>query len=230
VNTCLTLGCGLPTSSPHPKARYCAECKRAARRETARAYSERFRQTPEGKAYAHAYNRSEQGKAVFAAYRKTDGRVESLQRYNCSDKRRATSHRYTTSEKGQACSHKMHTLRRARALGAEGQGFASLEQKVAAFELWGGCCAYCARDLARPHWDHIRPLTRGGSNHIDNFALTCKPCNSSKNAKLLSEWRGGVFAEVIPALAALIAQEVSSGDDTSGCTPAVAPGRARWGW
>lgn len=36
--------------------------------------------------------------------------------------------------------------------------------------------------------DHIRPLSRGGSNWPDNLACACASCNRSKNDKTLDEW------------------------------------------
>lgn len=54
-------------------------------------------------------------------------------------------------------------------------------------------CAYCGisiywsvpRDI---HIDHVIPLSKGGSNDIDNLALTCHACNESKGDKLLTDW------------------------------------------
>jgi len=50
-------------------------------------------------------------------------------------------------------------------------------------------CTYCGSvyDLT---CDHIVPLVRGGSNDADNLTTACRSCNSSKGAKLVSEWRG----------------------------------------
>lgn len=49
-------------------------------------------------------------------------------------------------------------------------------------------CEYCSvkENLAV---EHIVPLSRGGTNSIDNVTVACKLCNSSKSTKLLSEWR-----------------------------------------
>jgi len=53
-----------------------------------------------------------------------------------------------------------------------------------------GKCIYCGCVLGKKyHVDHVVPLSRGGSNDFDNLALACPHCNSSKGAKLLSEWR-----------------------------------------
>ena len=59
----------------------------------------------------------------------------------------------------------------------------------ALYDAQEGRCAYCGRDVSQGyHVDHIVPLSRGGSNALGNLALTCARCNTSKGAKLLSEW------------------------------------------
>ncbi len=49
-------------------------------------------------------------------------------------------------------------------------------------------CAYCPSEGKTI--DHVVPLARGGRDEISNLVPACKACNSSKGAKLLSEWRG----------------------------------------
>jgi 5-methylcytosine-specific restriction endonuclease McrA len=49
-------------------------------------------------------------------------------------------------------------------------------------------CAYCGG--AGPlSVEHVIPVTRGGRHTLGNIVPVCKPCNSSKGARLLSEWR-----------------------------------------
>lgn len=53
-------------------------------------------------------------------------------------------------------------------------------------------CCYCNEPFGRSvkrTLDHIVPLSRGGAHSLGNAAICCETCNSSKGAKLLSEWR-----------------------------------------
>lgn len=54
----------------------------------------------------------------------------------------------------------------------------------------GYVCTYCGDENGPFEVDHVVPVTRGGSNAPDNLCVACKPCNSSKGDRLLSEWRG----------------------------------------
>ena len=47
----------------------------------------------------------------------------------------------------------------------------------------GGKCVVCeeVRPLTR---DHIIPLSRGGTNYIQNIQPLCRPCNSRKSSKI----------------------------------------------
>lgn len=53
-----------------------------------------------------------------------------------------------------------------------------------------GRCAYCLLELDESyHVDHIVPLSRGGSDGVENICLTCPSCNCSKGNRLLClEW------------------------------------------
>jgi hypothetical protein len=52
---------------------------------------------------------------------------------------------------------------------------------------YSGMCAYgCGRRATT--WDHIIPVSDGGSHTIDNQVPCCRHCNSSKGAKPLGEW------------------------------------------
>ncbi|WP_327102386.1 RNA-guided endonuclease IscB [Nonomuraea glycinis] len=46
----------------------------------------------------------------------------------------------------------------------------------------GRKCAYCGTSGVPLNIDHIHPRSRGGSDRISNLALSCVPCNQTKNA------------------------------------------------
>jgi 5-methylcytosine-specific restriction endonuclease McrA len=51
-------------------------------------------------------------------------------------------------------------------------------------------CAYCGDTIDKDdsHIDHIRPKSRGGTNHAFNMIPVCKSCNLSKGAKGIDEF------------------------------------------
>jgi len=51
-------------------------------------------------------------------------------------------------------------------------------------------CAHCGKEHGLTI-DHIIPLSRGGTNDLDNFQLLCPSCNAKKGSKLESELDGG---------------------------------------
>jgi 5-methylcytosine-specific restriction endonuclease McrA len=51
----------------------------------------------------------------------------------------------------------------------------------------GGKCASCRKKRALAI-DHIRPISRGGSNSPSNLQLLCKSCNSSKKDRDPIDW------------------------------------------
>lgn len=53
----------------------------------------------------------------------------------------------------------------------------------------GHTCQYCGSKGAPLHCDHVVPVSRGGSNTLDNLKTSCRTCNLSKGAKTLEEWR-----------------------------------------
>jgi len=59
-----------------------------------------------------------------------------------------------------------------------------------------GKCYYCGVNLytlamnnKTLHIDHKIPHSKGGASKIDNYCLTCAPCNHSKNNKSVEEFK-----------------------------------------
>jgi CRISPR/Cas system Type II protein with McrA/HNH and RuvC-like nuclease domain len=57
------------------------------------------------------------------------------------------------------------------------------------FERDAFTCTYCGASDRQLECDHIRPVSRGGTNDEDNLTTACGPCNRSKKDKTPSEWR-----------------------------------------
>lgn len=66
-------------------------------------------------------------------------------------------------------------------------GFHTYEQWMARVEFYGWRCVYCKKELTPKTLtqDHVKPISKGGSDWASNLVPACKPCNSSKSNK----WR-----------------------------------------
>lgn len=76
-----------------------------------------------------------------------------------------------------------YLYRRKNAVGSH-----SPEELNRLFDMFQGNCAYCIGGKATTV-DHIVPLTKGGTNNIDNLVPCCRSCNSSKGNKFIGDWR-----------------------------------------
>ena len=77
------------------------------------------------------------------------------------------------------------TIKRRRAAG--GQSFIAAEW-MALLAHHGGACAYCGSRVLI-EIDHRTPLSRGGSNLIDNILPACRRCNRRKRTMTEEEFR-----------------------------------------
>jgi 5-methylcytosine-specific restriction endonuclease McrA len=80
-------------------------------------------------------------------------------------------------EKGRARSQR----RRARTIGAEGYHIAEDVRRIGDLQKWR--CHWCGKlTKDRFHVDHIKPLSKGGSNWPNNLCIACPSCNRRKSA------------------------------------------------
>ena len=56
-----------------------------------------------------------------------------------------------------------------------------LEAKAA---YWGNHCWMCSGPIE--HWDHVKPISKGGPHILANLRPACAPCNLSKS----NRWDG----------------------------------------
>lgn len=75
---------------------------------------------------------------------------------------------------------KMYKLAR-KARKNKASGYCTQEQFNARWEYYGGLCYLCGSEATTV--DHIKPLSKGGSNWPCNLRPACRSCNSSKNNK-----------------------------------------------
>jgi 5-methylcytosine-specific restriction endonuclease McrA len=65
---------------------------------------------------------------------------------------------------------------------------------LALVEQYGGRCAYCGESTALEA-DHRVPLSRGGTNTIDNILPACRVCNARKHRMTEEEFRARLASE-----------------------------------
>lgn len=68
----------------------------------------------------------------------------------------------------------------------------AIPQKIQAIVLarQGKTCAYCGDTEGPFDFDHIFPVSKGGTNDPSNLTVACASCNRSKGGKTLREWMG----------------------------------------
>jgi 5-methylcytosine-specific restriction endonuclease McrA len=91
-------------------------------------------------------------------------------------------------EKARGLRHAKGSRRRAREHSAAGTYTARQFHALCESSSWR--CSYCPAvlDAVTAQADHVIPLSRGGSNSIENIAVSCRSCNASKNNTPLDVW------------------------------------------
>ena len=54
--------------------------------------------------------------------------------------------------------------------------------------FWDNRCAYCDSDTYKMTFDHVVPVSRGGTSDLNNLVLACQHCNQAKGARPLTEF------------------------------------------
>ena len=65
-----------------------------------------------------------------------------------------------------------------------------IESRLYIYNKSEGCCTLCGKKLLfkQMSLDHVKPLSMGGSDTIDNLSATCKACNQMKSNSLPEEF------------------------------------------
>lgn len=70
----------------------------------------------------------------------------------------------------------------------KGAAWKTLRSQV--FERDGFICQYCGAKGGL-HCDHMQPITRGGTDDIENLVTACLDCNLTKRNKTVAEFLAG---------------------------------------
>ena len=129
------------------------------------------------------YKKTDKGAECEARWRKSPARMVTEGRYRSKPKTKALAcdrvSKYQKTEQGKIT--KLNVDHRRRMAVKSGRVTAS--EWAGKLNEHDGCCANCGTS-EQIQMDHIHPLSKGGSHHIDNIQPLCGPCNSSKGAKL----------------------------------------------
>src|ERR1017187_1006915 len=131
-------------------------------------------------------------KALYYRNREANKKNASEWYANNKERARASRRRYQFEHKasvyaGQRAWRKLNPLRRKvletrrRARKKSAPGECPYEQLKARIVFYGEKCWMC---LAAPFYclDHVKPLSKGGSNWPSNLRPACRPCNSRKRS------------------------------------------------
>lgn len=134
---------------------------------------ERYRKNPEKmKAYAKAYAEANRD-VVLAKQRERNKRT--------AEKNAPYFKKYREDRPGLAAeqSRRRRALVRDRFVAP-----ATLDMLRQKLDIYGWMCVYCGVDLAAGlHWDHWKPLAKGGLHMLANLYPSCPTCNLTKNAQ-----------------------------------------------
>lgn len=72
------------------------------------------------------------------------------------------------------------------------------QEKRLAIYLRDGCacvwCGFAVEDGATLTLDHVKPHSKGGSNHETNLVTSCKRCNDSRGARSVAKFCDAIAA------------------------------------
>lgn len=125
-----------------------------------------------------------------------DALLENKRRYHAENKNELKA-RYLVrlaSDPAKYRSKRKFMGDRKRVKGVENAGEYQPSDLITLFDEQNGRCFYCGITLSWSidgdvHHDHMIPLSKGGSNTIDNIVICCLSCNASKKNKTPEHWQ-----------------------------------------
>jgi 5-methylcytosine-specific restriction endonuclease McrA len=129
-------------------------------------------------------------KSCFKLHQQTEGknaRNHAIKKYNTTEKgkitRRKAVQRYRRTLKGKLIRRKNQSIRQTRQTDAGGSHTTLQWYKLC--EYYDFRCLRCGKRLPfeKLTFDHIKPISKGGSSNISNAQPLCGICNSRKKDK-----------------------------------------------
>lgn len=207
MKRCPCCGRDLPLEAYSPSNRtrngtYCRECGRecnrryvAANREYVNAYQKAYREkhaaklkprTKERARASYERNRAKVLERTAAWHRNNPDKVRETQRRYCErnvEVRRIRSRRYYKTHPEKNRQHASAWRARARRTQVEPVDYNAI------WERDQGICHICSLPVERSdvQFDHVIPLSRGGTHTAENVKVSHSVCNNRKRARFLSE-------------------------------------------
>lgn len=161
---------------------WCRECNDESRNKWTEANRERTRENARAYRDANPERKKQMDKEWRESEQGKQKRKESRDKHSADNVARA--YRWKDRRPDRYAEHqwKGKRVRRARLAGADGafskEEFDSL---CASYDYICLCC----RERKPLEADHVIPLSRGGSNTIDNIQPLCRSCNAHKHGKVI---------------------------------------------
>ena len=92
--------------------------------------------------------------------------------------------------------------------GVEKREYLSKENKKIVKEKSKGLCANCQLSSKIYEYDHIKPLSSGGTNDIDNFQILCPSCHQEKTTKEQQDGTQNIVSKIHSSFNNLVLEKV----------------------
>lgn len=146
----------------------CNECRKAYHRKNSKLWYEKNRKVKIAKVMERERRLRKSGKWIKKPFRSSE---EFLERERLRSKKRRQDPSY---KRHHANYVRMYQVRKHQA-----PGKATRVQLQARWEYYGGKCYICTEDATE--FDHVIPITKGGTNWPANLKPICRSCNAKKS-------------------------------------------------